>query len=123
MKRGVRQGCVLSPNLFNLYTENIFKEDLVGVRVGGENVSNLRYADDTVLIAESVKELQALVDEIKDRSKIKGLSMNVKKTKTMVIRKNTKSRCKIEIKVDDKTLEQVKQYLYLGHIITEDWKC
>ena len=123
VKRGVRQGCVLSPNLFNLYTENIFKEDLVGVRVGGENVSNLRYADDTVLIAESVKELQTLVDEVKNRSKIKGLSMNVKKTKTMVIRKNTKSRCKIEIKVDDKTLEQVQQYLYLGHIITEDGKC
>ena len=49
--------------------------------------------------------------------------MNVKKPKTMVIRKNVKSRCKVEITVDGKVLEQVKQYLYLGHIITEDGKC
>ena len=54
IKNGVRQGCVLSPNLFNLYTEKIFREveDMKGVNIGGVNINNLRYADDTVLLAE-----------------------------------------------------------------------
>ena len=55
IKRGVRQGCVLSPSLFNLYTEHIFREidELPGVKIGGRNINNLRYADDTVLLAET----------------------------------------------------------------------
>ena len=91
--------------------------------MGGQEYSNLRYADDTVLIAESKEELQKLMDEIKSRSLVKGLKMNVKKTKTMVIRRNVNEECKVEINVDGKILEQVKQYIYLGHIITEDGKC
>ena len=91
--------------------------------MGGEEYSNLRYADDTVLIAETIEELQDLVNEVKERSLAKGLKMNVKKTKTMVIRRNIDEDCKIDISVDGKILEQVKQYLYLGHIITEDGRC
>ena len=55
IKKVSRQGCVLSPNLFNLYTERVFREidDMKGVNVGGVNINNLRYADDTVLLAES----------------------------------------------------------------------
>ena len=70
IKRGVRQGCILSPSLFNVYTENIFKafENLPGIKMFGEYINNLRYADDTVLLAESEEELQALVDEVKEES-------------------------------------------------------
>ena len=75
------------------------------------------------LIAETIEELQELVTEVKERSLAKGLKMNVKKTKTMVIRRNIDEDCKIDISVDGKILEQVKQYLYLGHIITEDGRC
>ena len=123
VKRGVRQGCVLSPILFNIYTDRIFREGLCGIKLGEEVFSNLRYADDTVLIAESEEELQKLVDEVKERSLALGLRMNVKKTKTMVIRRNVEEVCKIQIKVDGKILEQVESYVYLGQIITEDGKC
>ena len=85
--------------------------------MGGEEYTNLRYDDDTDLIAETIEELQELVNEEKERSLVKGLKMNVKKTKTMVIRRNIVEYCKI---VDGKIIEQVKHYLYLGHILTED---
>ena len=82
IKRGVRQGCVLSPKLFNLYTEFIFREaeDLPGCLVGGKNFNNLPYADDTVLMAESESELQNIVDTVRSDSERCGLKMNVKKT-------------------------------------------
>ena len=62
IQRGVRQGSVLSPALFNLYTEMIFRaiDDMDGVKIGGLNINNLRYADDTVLIAETPVQLQEI---------------------------------------------------------------
>ena len=76
----MRQGCVLSPKLFNLYTKKIFNESdkLPGCIVGGENINNLRYADDTALLAESESALQDIVDVVRQNSEEKGLSMNVK---------------------------------------------
>ena len=87
------------------------------------SIKDLRFADDTLLIAESEEELQKLVTQVEENSKEYGLEMNVKKTKTMVIRRDVKEECNIKIKVNGKTLEQVKKYVYLGHLITEDGRC
>ena len=125
IKRGVRQGCVLSPHLFNVYTDIIFRdfEDIPGVSLSGEYINNLRYADDTVLIAESEEELQKLVDAVKEGSRVYGLEMNTKKTKTMIVRRDSNDGSRVNIKVDGVTLEQVESYQYLGQIITEDGRC
>ena len=80
IKRGMGQGCLLSPKHFNLYTETIFNEsdELPGCIVGGENINNLRHADNTALLAESENALQSIVDVVRQNSEDNGLSMNVK---------------------------------------------
>ena len=123
IKRGVRQGCVLSPALFNLYTEMIFRsaDDLKGVNIDGININNLRYADDTVLLAESQEDLQKIVDKVNAVGKQFKMKMNAKKTKTMLFT-NKQIKPKMEIKVDDANIEQVSSFVYLGHLMTEDGK-
>ena len=83
IKKGVRQGCVLSPNLFNLYTEKIFREveDMKRMNIGGVNINNLRYADETVLLAEGSMFLQALLTAVNEKGKPYGMEMNIIKTK------------------------------------------
>ena len=121
VKRGVRQGCVLSPDLFSLYGEFIMREaeDVDGVKVGGQNINNIRYADDTVLIADSEEKLQRLLETVNEASEDKGLSINVAKTECMVITKGQEQiRCNLNI--GNKRIEQVNQFCYLGSWITSD---
>ena len=124
IKKGVRQGCVLSPNLFNLYTEKIFREveDMKGVSIGGVNINNLRYADDTVLIAENSMDLQALLTAVSEKGKSYGMEMNITKTRSMVVSRN-KPVPNISIKIEGKPIQQVDSIIYLGFMTTEDGKC
>ena len=124
IRRGVRQGCILSPKLFNLYTDPIFREteDSSGVNIGGANITNIRYADDTVLLAESENALQILIDIVRDESLTRGLRMNLTKTKVMVISRQS-TPPKAAIKVNDTTLKQVSTFKYLGHTVTDNGKC
>ena len=83
IKKGVKQGCVLSSSLFKLYTEKIFREveDKDGVIVGGLNINNLRYADDTALVAFTIQNLKNLVNAVNEKGKPHGMEINVVKTK------------------------------------------
>ena len=86
--KGIRQGCILSPCLFNLYAEYIMRktgleETQAGIKIAGRYINNLRYADDTTLMAESEEELKSLVMKVKEESEKVGLKLNIQKTKIM----------------------------------------
>ena len=86
--KGVHQGYILSPGLFNLYAEHTMRnarldEAQVGIKTAGRNINNLRYADDTTLMAESEEELKSLLMRVKEESGKVGLKLNIQKTKIM----------------------------------------
>ena len=86
--KGVCQGCILSPCLFNLYVEYIMRnagleETQTGIKVAGRNINNFRYADDTTFMAESEEEVKSLLMKVKEESEKAGLKLSIQKTKIM----------------------------------------
>ena len=86
--KGIRQGCILSPCLFNFYAEYIMRnagleEAQAGIKIARRNINNLRYADDTTLMAESEEELKSLLMKVKEESEKVGLKLSIQKTKIM----------------------------------------
>ena len=120
--KGVRQGCIFSPCLFNLYAEYIMRnagleQALAGIKIAGRNINNLRYADDTTLMAESEEELKSLLMKVKEESEKVGLKLNIQKTKITVSGPLT------SWEIDGETLETVSDFIVLGSKITADSDC
>ena len=116
--KGVRQGCILSPCLFNFYAEYIMRnaglaEAQAGIKIAGRNIKHLRYADDTTLMAES-EELKSLLMKVKEESEKVGLKLNIQKTKIMASGPNTSWQ------IDGETVETVADFTFLGSKVTAD---
>ena len=117
----VRQCCILSPCLFNLYAEYIMRntgleEAQAGIKIAGRNVNNHRYADHTTLMAES-EELKSLLIKVKEESQKVGLKLNIQKTKIMASSPITSWR------IDGETMEAVTDFTFLGSKVTADGDC
>ena len=120
--KGVYQGCILSPCLFNLYTEYLMRnagldEAQAGIKNAGTNINNLRYADDTTLMAESEEELKSLLMKVKVESEKVGLKLNIQKTKIMASGPITSWQ------IDGETMETVTDSIFLGSKITAGGDC
>ena len=118
----VCQGCIMSPCLFNLYAECIMRnaeleEAQAGIKIAGRNINNLRYADDTTLMAESKEELKSLLMKVKEESEKVGLKLNIQETKIMASGPTTSWQ------IDEETVETVADFIFLGSKITVDGDC
>ena len=120
--KGVRRGCILSPCLFNFYAEYIMRsagleETQAGIKIARRNITNLRYADDTILMAESEEELKSLLMNVKEESEKVGLKLNIQKTKIMASGPITSWQ------IDGETVETVADFILGGFKITADGDC
>ena len=131
--KGVRQGCILSPCLFNFYAEYIMRnagmdEAQAGIKIAGRNINNLRYADDTTLMAESGEELKSLLMKVKKESEKVGLKLNIQKTKVMASNPITSWQIDGEtmanfiflcskITANGDCSHEIKRYLLLGRTV------
>ena len=107
--KGVRRGCILSPCLFNFYAKYIMRnaeldEAQAGIKITGRSINNLRYADDTTLMAESEEELKSLLMKVKEESENVGLKLNIQKMKIMA------SGPTISWQIDGETMETVRVF-------------
>ena len=120
--KGVRQGCILSPCLFNLYAEYIVRnagldEAQAGVKIARRNINNLRYADDTTLMVESEEELKSLLMKVKEENEKIGLKLNIQKTKIMASGPITSWQ------INGETMETVTYFMFWGSKITANADC
>ena len=120
--KGVCQDCILSPCLFNLYAEYIMRnagldEAQAGIKIAGRNINNLRYADDTTLMAEREEKLKSLLMKVKEESENVGLKLNIQKTKIMASGPIT------SWEIDEETVKTVSDFMFLGSKITADGDC
>ena len=120
--KGVLQGCILSPCFFNFSVEYIMRnagldEAQAGIKIARRNINNLRYADDTTLMAESEEELKSLLMKVKVDSKKVGLKLNIQKTKIMASGPSTSWQ------IYGETMETVTNFIFWGSKITADGDC
>ena len=120
--KGVHQGCILSPCLFNLYAEYIMRnagleEAQAGIKIAGRNINSLRYADDTTVMAKSEKKLKSLLMKVKEESEKVGLKLNIQKTKIVASGPITSWQ------IDGETIETVRYFIFLGSKVTADGDC
>ena len=120
--KGLCQGCILSPCLFNLYAEYIMQnaglvEAKAGIKIAGRNINNLKYADDTTFMTESQEELKSLLMKVKEESEKPGLKLNIQKTKIMVSSPITSWQ------IDEEKMETVTEFIFLGSKIIADGDC
>ena len=116
--KGVHQGCILSPCLFNLYAEYMrnagLEEAQAGIKIAGRNINNLKYADNTILMAESEEELKSLLMKVEVESEKVDLKLNIQKSKIMASGPITSWQ------IDGETVETVSDFIFLGPKITAD---
>ena len=122
IEKGILQGCLVSPCLFNLHAEHIMRnagldELQVGIKINGRNINNLRYADNATLMAESKGKLKSLLKRVKKESEKASLKLSIKKTKIMASGPITSWQ------IEGEKVEVVTYFLFLGFEITVDGDC